>query len=141
MVNSIMEIPEDMVIQIELHSVEGIRRCFEQGIGQSGRNGNQSLDMHRVFIHHHADLTQTFPGLIWGKGYEWETFVPSVNPISYAMTGLLPRMHRDERMIAETISFLLKEAYGIDYASQNVPNRYLKQLNGDHGENSNGIGR
>lgn len=28
-------------------------------------------------------------GIIWGEGYDWETFIPSVNPISYAMMGLL----------------------------------------------------
>ncbi len=90
------------------------------------QNGNQSEEMLRFLVHHSADLTLTVPGLIWGKGYEWETLVPSINPISYAMMGLLPQMHRNEQVIAETVSFLMKNAYGIDYTPQNVPNKYLR---------------
>ncbi|TMI77996.1 MAG: ankyrin repeat domain-containing protein, partial [Bacteroidetes bacterium] len=73
-----------------------------------------------------VDLKITVAGLIWGKGYEWETLIPAVNPISYAMMGLLPQMHRDEITISKTVSLLLKTAYGIDYVSQNVPCAYLK---------------
>jgi hypothetical protein len=73
-----------------------------------------------------ADLHYTVPGLIWGKGYEWETLIPSVNPVSYAMMGLLPQMHRKEIEISKIVSMLLKAAYGIDYTSSNVPNKYLQ---------------
>ena len=73
-----------------------------------------------------VDLTVTVRGLIWGKGYEWETFIPAVNPISYAMMGLLPQMHRKDVTVAETVSLLLKYAYGIDYMPPNVPNKYLQ---------------
>lgn len=72
-----------------------------------------------------ADLTLTVKGLVWGKGYEWETFIPSVNPISYAMMGLLPQFQRKEKMIYEVVAILLKAAYGIDYTPSNIPNRYL----------------
>jgi hypothetical protein len=65
-------------------------------------------------------------GLVWGRGYDWETFIPAVNPISYAMMGLLPQMHRDERTISRIVSTLLKRAYGIDYTAANVPNKYLQ---------------
>jgi hypothetical protein len=81
--------------------------------------------MLRFLVQHSADLLLTVPGLIWGKGYEWETLIPAVNPVSYSMMGLLPQMHRDETAIAETVRFLLNKAYGIDYIQQNVPNRYL----------------
>jgi len=64
--------------------------------------------------------------MIWGKGYEWETLIPAVNPISYAMMGLLPQMHRNEKTISETVSLLLKAPYGIDYAERNIPNAYLR---------------
>jgi hypothetical protein len=90
------------------------------------QNGNQSEEMLRYLVHHSTDLLLTIPGLIWGKGYEWETLIPAVNPVSYAMMGLLPQMHRDEKTIFKTVSFLLKNAYGIEYTPQNVPNRYLK---------------
>ena len=31
-------------------------------------------------LNNDADLNITVKGLIWGKGYDWETFIPSVNP-------------------------------------------------------------
>jgi hypothetical protein len=72
------------------------------------------------------DLQITVNGLIWGKGYEWETLIPAVNPISYAMMGLLPQMHGNEITISKVVSLLLKAAYGIEYIPSNVPNKYLK---------------
>jgi len=52
--------------------------------------------------------------------------IPAVNPISYAMMGLLPQMHRGEQTIATVVSTLLKHAYGINYIPQNVPCKYLQ---------------
>ncbi|HEY8930241.1 MAG TPA: ankyrin repeat domain-containing protein [Mucilaginibacter sp.] len=89
------------------------------------QNGNNSADMLYFLLENGADLTITVKGLIWGKGYEWETFVPAVNPISYAMMGSLPQFHRKEKTIANVVSLLIKHAYGIDYAPPNVPNAYL----------------
>ena len=80
--------------------------------------------MHYLLLHS-AGLHVTVKGIIWGKGQEWETLVPAVNPISYAMMGLLPQMHRDEKIIANVVSTLLHHAYGINYTSQNVPCAYL----------------
>jgi ankyrin repeat protein len=88
---------------------------------------NNSLDMLNFLLHRGADLHQTVPGIIWGKTYEWETFIPSVNPISYAMMGLLPQMHRNEKVISEVVSLLMQHAYGIGYTPVNVPNKYLHQ--------------
>jgi len=87
---------------------------------------NNSKQMMRWLLENGADLNITVNGLIWGKGYEWETFIPAVNPISYAMMGLLPQMHRKDTTVTETISSLIKHAYGIDYAPRNIPNAYLK---------------
>lgn len=87
---------------------------------------NHSIDMFHFLISNAADLQITVTGLIWGKGYEWETFIPSVNPISYAMMGLLPQMHRNENDIAGIVSLLLSAAYGINYTPSNIPNKYLK---------------
>ena len=89
------------------------------------QNSNNSMDVLNLLLEHSADLTITVKGLIWGKGYEWETWIPSVNPISYAMMGLLPQMHRKETAIATVISLLFKAAYGIDYKPTNVPCAYL----------------
>jgi hypothetical protein len=89
------------------------------------QNGNNSADMMHFLLANGADLTITVKGLIWGRGYEWETFIPSVNPVSYAMMGLLPMVHRKQETVAEVVSLLIKHAYGIDYTPPNVPNAYL----------------
>lgn len=91
------------------------------------QNSNQSADMMEYLLSLGADLKLTIPGLIWGKGYEWETLIPAVNPISYAMMGLLPQMHRNEKTISATVSELLHAAYGIEYTSPNIPNAYLNR--------------
>jgi ankyrin repeat protein len=91
------------------------------------QNANNSSDMLNYLLAKSADLEITVKGLIWGKGYEWETLIPSVNPISYAMMGLLPQMHRDEITISKVVTMLLKAAYGIDYMPQNIPCAYLKK--------------
>jgi hypothetical protein len=92
---------------------------------------DQSAEMLEFLLSRAADLQITVRGLIWGKGYPWETFIPAVNPISYAMMGLLPQMHRDELVVSKTVSKLVKAAYGFDYLPPNVPNEYLKKsMNG-----------
>lgn len=104
----------------------------EQGFGGQtpifhtvNQNGHQSRGMLRFLLSNSADLAITVRGLIWGKGYPWETLIPAVNPISYAMMGLLPQMHRDERTISGVVVRLLEAAYGIHYVPENIPNRYL----------------
>lgn len=89
------------------------------------QNNNQSADMLHFLLNHDARLDIAVKGLIWGKGYPWETFIPSVNPISYAMMGLLPQMHRNEQDIAGIISTLLRHQYHINYQLPNIPNKYL----------------
>ncbi len=90
------------------------------------QNSNKCIDVMNYLISQSADLTLAVKGLVWGKGYQWETFVPAVNPISYAMMGLLPQFQRTENQIYEVVSILLKAAYNIDYKPSNVPNKYLK---------------
>ncbi|MNL67652.1 hypothetical protein D3C87_1922600 [compost metagenome] len=74
-----------------------------------------------------ADLHYTVKGIIWGKGYDWETFIPAVNPISYAMMGLLPQFQRSEDLIYGVVSILMNAAYGTHYIPQNIPNKYLNK--------------
>lgn len=65
-------------------------------------------------------------GITWGKGFEWETTMFDVTPISYAQMGLLPQVHRREKDIYANIVRLLK-AGGRDVPPlENIPNRYLK---------------
>lgn len=89
------------------------------------QNMNQSAEMLEYLLEKSADLTIQVKGFIWGKTYEWETLIPSVNPISYAMMGLLPQMHRNEKNINDIVLRLLKKEYGINYKSKNIPNKYL----------------
>ena len=89
------------------------------------QNSNNSKDMLYFLLESSADLNITVKGITWGKGYEWETFIPAVNPVSYAMMGLLPQMHRDEKTVTEVVSLLIKHAFGVDYTPKNIPNAYL----------------
>jgi hypothetical protein len=91
------------------------------------QNSNISAEMMDFLLSHLADLELTVPGLVWGKGYEWETLIPAVNPISYAMMGLLPQLHRNEMIISTVVTILLKHRYGINYIPGNVPCAYLKK--------------
>ncbi len=106
----------------------------EQGFGGQtpifhtvNQNGHQSKAVFELLLNAGANLQHQVKGLIWGQGYPWETFIPAVNPISYAMMGLLPQMHREEETIAEVVGILMKAAYGLDDVMKNVPNAYLRK--------------
>lgn len=90
------------------------------------QNDNICMEVLKYLVSLNADLNHTVRGLIWGKGYEWETFVPAVNPISYAMMGLLRQFQRTEEHIYEVVAILLKANYNLDYFPTNIPNKYLK---------------
>lgn len=96
-----MDYLQKIIGDIEIHSVDRIKECFEHGVSPNDYFRNKPLI------------------------YEWETFIPSVNPISYAMMGLLPQFQRKEKHIYDVVAVLLKAAYGIDYQPSNVPNKYL----------------
>lgn len=89
------------------------------------QHANKSLEMLKFLISKQADLDLTVKGIIWGKGYDWETFIPSVNPISYAMMGLIRQFQRTEADIYEVVSLLMKAKYNMDYFPKNIPNKYL----------------
>lgn len=89
------------------------------------QNNNLSAEMMELLLENGADLQHTVKGLYWGKTYPWQTLIPAVNPISFAMMGLLPQFHRNEQTIHDVVKKLLQNAYDIDYEIQNVPNKYL----------------
>lgn len=91
------------------------------------QNNNQSEDMLHFLLKKGANTSITLPGLIWGESYEWETLIPAPNPVSYALMGLLPQMHRDEVTTMKIVSMLMKYTFGIDYTPRNVPNAYLRR--------------
>lgn len=90
------------------------------------QNGNQSKEMLDFCLKNQASLDIMLKGLIWGKDRPWETFLPDVSPVSYAMMGLLPQMHRNEKTVADTVELLMKHKYGKEIKISNVPNAYLK---------------
>ncbi len=90
------------------------------------QHANRSMDMLQFLLGHGVDLSLTVKGLIWGRGYAWETFIPSVNPVSYAMMGLLRQFQRTEQDIYAVVSLLMKAAYGSEYQPGNIPNKYLE---------------
>ena len=90
------------------------------------QSDNKCIDVLKFLLTQNADLSLTVKGLIWGKGYEWETFIPEVNPVSYAMMGLLRQFQRTEPQIYEVVSLLFKAKYGEGYFPTNIPNKYLK---------------
>ncbi len=89
------------------------------------QHNNNSLDMLKFLISEDADPHLTVMGLIWGKGYAWETFIPAVNPISYAIMGLLRQFQRKESDIYENVKILMNAGYGVDFLPANIPNKYL----------------
>jgi len=93
------------------------------------QHDNLCIETMKYLISQSADLIITIEGLIWGKGYDWETFIPAVNPVSYALMGLLPQFHRRENQVYEVVEILIKEAYGTNYKHRNIPNKYLKNKN------------
>ena len=89
------------------------------------QDANKSIDVLKYLVAQKADLELTVKGLIWGKGYEWETFIPFVNPVSYAMMGLLRQFQRTEKNVYELVRLLLHAIDGTDYRPSNIPNKYL----------------
>ena len=65
-------------------------------------------------------------GITWGKGFEWETTLFDVTPVSYAQFGLLPQVHRRDRDIYDNITLLLEAAGRRVPPLENVPNKYLR---------------
>lgn len=62
-------------------------------VNQNNNNSAEMLDF-LLLQDPDPDLNYTVKGIIWGQNFPWETLLPAVNPISYAMFGLLPQMHR-----------------------------------------------
>lgn len=65
-------------------------------------------------------------GITWGRGFDWETTIFDVTPISYAQFGLLPQMHRRDADIYDNVRRLLAAAGRSVPPLDNIPNRYLK---------------
>jgi ankyrin repeat protein len=73
-----------------------------------------------------ADLDLRLKGLVWGRGFDWETTVFDVTPMSYAQCGLYRQFHRREEDIFGNIALMYRKRYGTEPPIHNVPNRYLR---------------
>lgn len=88
-------------------------------------HANRSVKVMRRLITAGADCTLHLDGLVWGRGFEWETVCMDVTPVSYAQLGLLPQMHRSEADIIANIRELVVASGRTVPDFSNVPNRYL----------------
>lgn len=88
-------------------------------------NDNRSAPLLRQLLEAGARVDARLQGLTWGKGFEWETTLFDVTPLSYAQFGLLPQMHREEGDIYATLRLLLEATGRKVPPLSNVPNRYL----------------
>jgi hypothetical protein len=86
---------------------------------------NHAEPILRLLLEAGAKPDVRLQGITWGKGFEWETTIFDVTPISYAQFGLLPQVHRREADIYDIISRLLKASGRPVPPLENIPNRYL----------------
>jgi len=89
-------------------------------------NANRSEPIMQLLLESGARVDIQLTGLVWGRGYDWETTLFDLTPISYAQLGNLPQMHRREEDIAANVRKLLAAAGRIIPPFSNVPNRYLR---------------
>lgn len=88
---------------------------------------NRAESILKLLIEAGARTDVLLRGVTWGKGFEWETTLFDVTPVSYAQFGLLPQIHRNESDIYGTIKLLLVAANRSIPPLENVPNKYLQE--------------
>jgi len=87
---------------------------------------NRSAPIMKMLLQAGARSDVQVRGITWGKGFEWETTLFDLSPISYAQFGLLPQVHRKESDIYDNIRILVEAAGRTVPPLDNVPNRYLQ---------------
>jgi hypothetical protein len=87
---------------------------------------NYSEPVMRLLLDAGARVDVRLDGIVWGKGFEWETNVFDMTPVSYAQCGLLPQFHRKERDIYGIVKRLLEAGGRTVPPLGNVPNKYLR---------------
>jgi hypothetical protein len=132
-------------IAAEYNSVECARVLLEAGIdidvraevdadGLGGHtplfhtvnsNGNHCRPMMELLVEAGANLDVRLEGLRWGGGFEWETVVFDVTPVSYAQCGLYAQFHRREEDVYSNIDYLYRRRFGQPAPSRNIPNAYV----------------
>jgi hypothetical protein len=89
-------------------------------------NQNRSAPILKMLLNAGGKSDIAVGGITWGRGFEWETTLFDVTPISYAQFGLLPQVHRKELDIYDNIKLLVEAAGRTVPPLDNVPNRYLR---------------
>jgi ankyrin repeat protein len=88
-------------------------------------NGNHCRPMMELLVEAGASLDLRLKGLVWADGFDWETVVFDVTPISYAQCGLYSQFHRKQPDVYSNIDYLYRKRYGVAAPARNVPNKYL----------------
>lgn len=88
-------------------------------------NANRSAPLMKLLLDAGAHAAILLPGIVWGRGFPWETTCFDVTPISYAQLGLLPQMQRTEKDSYANVRSLLASSGRPVPPLANVPNRYL----------------
>lgn len=88
-------------------------------------NHNHCRPAMELLVEAGAGLDIRVKGLLWGGGFEWETVVFDVTPISYAQCGLYTQFHRREEDVYGNIAYLFRNKYGSEPPFRNIPNKYL----------------
>lgn len=88
-------------------------------------NANRSAPIMDLLLSAGARTDIGLRGIVWGKGFDWETTVFDVTPISYAQFGLLRQFQRVEVDIYGNIRRLLIARGHPVPPLTNIPNKYL----------------
>ena len=88
-------------------------------------NQNYAVPILKMLLKAGARTDIALQGITWGKGFEWETTLFDVTPVSYAQFGLLPQVHRRDTDIYDNIRLLLEAGGRAVPPLDNVPNAYL----------------
>jgi ankyrin repeat protein len=89
-------------------------------------NQNHCRPVMEFLVDSGADLELRLKGLVWGSGFDWETYLFDVTPISYAQCGLYFQFHRPEHQVYSNITYLFRKRYSVDPPLRNIPNKYLQ---------------
>jgi len=89
-------------------------------------NRNYCRPMMELLVDAGGSLDVRLKGIVWGSGFEWETTILDVTPLSYAQCGLYFQFHRREDHIYSNLVYLYQKQYGQPLVLRNVPNKYLQ---------------
>jgi hypothetical protein len=114
------------------HEIDATADCDAHGFGGQtplfhtvNSNRNYCRPMLELLVDAGADLDVRLKGLIWGQGFEWETTIVDVSPITYAQCGNYFQFHRREADVYQNLGLLYQKKYGRSLHAPNVPNVYL----------------